>query len=97
MSAYPLWSTCQKGELFGDVKGEGRFLNRLSTHLLRKQPYFSEKPLILRLAEADLSLSPLYTDERILAGIDLYVSNLGLIDRSVASSLHIPGCSVGDL
>ncbi|KAL0805111.1 hypothetical protein Bca101_097602 [Brassica carinata] len=63
-----------------------RFLNRLSTRLPRKQPYFSENPLILSISTSTF-----------LRGIDPYGSNLGLINRSVASSLQTPGCPVGDL
>lgn len=82
-----------------------RFLNRLSTRLPRKQPYFSENPLILSSATPRRLTCPSrhsffclsISTSAFLRGIDPYGSNLRLINRSVASSLQTPGCSVGDL
>ncbi|CAN7051432.1 unnamed protein product [Brassica rapa subsp. trilocularis] len=75
-----------KASCLGMLKGKGVAIPQQAINA------FTEKATILQREAADLE----YIDERILAGIDLYGSNLGLIDHSVASSLQIHGCSVGD-
>ncbi|CAG7902506.1 unnamed protein product [Brassica rapa] len=73
--------SARKARCLGMLKGKGVAIPQQAIDV------FTEKATILQREAADLE----YIDERILAGIDLYGSNLGLIDHSVASSLQIPG------
>ncbi|WZZ70956.1 hypothetical protein YC2023_082326 [Brassica napus] len=81
------------------LKGAGNDIPQASIDMFveheRKCEQEAEKLNVGEIPEADLRLSPLvlesqFVDARILAGLDPYGSNAGLIDPETTMNLHVP-------
>ena len=88
------------------LKGAGNDISQASIDMFveyeRKYEQEAEKLKVGEIPESDFRLSPLalesqFVDARILAGLDPYGSNAGLIDPETAVNLHVSSThSVGE-